>query len=122
MTKTAGIIKKKLGTKSLNELITDDEFRNSIFHRFAVLKLPLRKGLIKYQIIHINFICLEDISLAEQALVRKVVRRSILTTVTETKSLLRELKTESDHDQALEERATRLDLAKKQLNKLLEIL
>ena len=56
MTKTAGIIKKKLGTKSLKELITDDEFRNSIFHRFAVLKLPLRKGLIKYQIIHINFI------------------------------------------------------------------
>lgn len=107
MTKTAGIIKKKLGTKSLKELIKDDEFRNSIFHRFAVLKLPLRK---------------EDISLAEQALVRKVVRRNILTTVTDTKSLLRELNTESDHDQALEERATRLDLAKRQLNKLLEIL
>ena len=44
MTKTAGIIKKKLGTKSLKELIKDEEFRNSIFHRFAVLKLPLRKG------------------------------------------------------------------------------
>ena len=44
MTKTAGIIKKKLGTKSLKELINDEEFRNSIFHRFAVLKLPLRKG------------------------------------------------------------------------------
>ena len=46
MTKTAGIIKKKLGTKSLKELINDEEFRNSIFHRFAVLKLPLRKGFI----------------------------------------------------------------------------
>ena len=44
MAKTAGIIKKKLGTKSLKELIKDEEFRNSIFHRFAVLKLPLRKG------------------------------------------------------------------------------
>ena len=48
MTKTAGIIKKKLGTKSLKELINDEEFRNSIFQRFAVLKLPLRKGFIFY--------------------------------------------------------------------------
>jgi len=107
MTKTAGIIKKKLGTKSLKELINDEEFRNSIFHRFAVLKLPLRK---------------EDISLAELSAVRKVVKKNILATVTETKSLLQELKTESEHDQALEERSRRLDLAKKQLNKLLEIL
>lgn len=107
MTKTAGIIKKKLGTKSLKELINDEEFRNSIYHRFAVLKLPLRK---------------EDISLAELSAVRKVVKKNILATVTETKSLLRELKTESEHDQALEERSRRLDLAKKQLNKLLEIL
>lgn len=107
MTKTAGIIKKKLGTKSLKELINDEEFRNSIFHRFAVLKLPLRK---------------EDISLAELSAVRKVVKNNILAAVTETKSLLRELKTESYHDQALEERSRNLDLAKKQLNKLLEIL
>ena len=60
--------------------------------------------------------------MAELSAVRKVVRKNILTTVTETKSLLRELKSESDHDQVLEERTKRLDLAKKQLNKLLEIL
>ena len=44
MAKTSSIIKRKLGNKSLQELIQDDEFRNSIFHRFAVLKIPLRKG------------------------------------------------------------------------------
>ena len=60
--------------------------------------------------------------MAELSAVRKVVRKNILATVTETKSLLRELKTESDHDQVLEERTKRLDLAKRQLNKLLEIL
>ncbi len=73
-------------------------------------------------IIYLFLYVLEDISLAELSAVRKVVRKNILTTVTETKSLLRELKSESDHDQVLEERAKRLDLAKKQLNKLLEIL
>ena len=73
-------------------------------------------------IIYLFLYVLEDISLAELSAVRKVVRKNILTTVTETKSLLRELKTESDHDQVLEERTKRLDLAKKQLNKLLEIL
>ena len=60
--------------------------------------------------------------MAELSAVRKVVRKNILTTVTETKSLLRELKTESDHDQVLEERTKKLDLAKRQLSKLLEIL
>ena len=60
--------------------------------------------------------------MAELSAVRKVVRKNILATVTETKSLLRELKTESDHDQVLEERTKKLDLAKRQLNKLLEIL
>lgn len=73
-------------------------------------------------IIYLFLYVLEDISLAELSAVRKVVRKNILTTVTETKSLLRELKSESDHDQVLEERTKRLDLAKKQLNKLLEIL
>ena len=73
-------------------------------------------------IIYLFLYVLEDISLAELSAVRKVVRKNILTTVTETKSLLRELKTESDHDQVLGERTKRLDLAKKQLNKLLEIL
>ena len=73
-------------------------------------------------IIYLFLYVLEDISLAELSAVRKVVRKNILTTVTETKSLLRELKSESDHDQVLEERTKRLDLAKKQLNKLLEII
>ena len=73
-------------------------------------------------IIYLFLYVLEDISLAELSAVRKVVRKNILTTVTETKSLLKELKSESDHDQVLEERAKRLDLAKKQLNKLLEII
>ena len=44
MAKAEKIIKNKLRTMSMPDLIRDKEFRNSIFHRFAVLKLPLREG------------------------------------------------------------------------------
>ena len=44
MAKAEKIIKNKLRTMSIPDLIRDKEFRNSIFHRFAVLKLPLREG------------------------------------------------------------------------------
>ena len=60
--------------------------------------------------------------MAELAAVRKVVRENILSAVTNTKSLLSELKTESYHDEGVRDRSRRLDLAKVQLKKLLEII
>ena len=42
--KTEEIIESKLKSKTLQDLVQDDDFRDSIFQRFAVLKIPLREG------------------------------------------------------------------------------
>ena len=44
--KTDQIIESKLQTKSLQDLVQDEEFRDSIFQRFAFLKIPLRERKI----------------------------------------------------------------------------
>ena len=48
-----------LRAKSMADLLEDEEFRNTIFRRFAALKLPLREGnnenyyvVIKHGILH----------------------------------------------------------------------
>ena len=42
--KTEEIIGSKLKSESLQDLVKDDEFKESIFQRFAALRLPLREG------------------------------------------------------------------------------
>jgi len=108
MAKAEKIIKNKLRTMSIPDLIRDKEFRNSIFHRFAVLKLPLRE---------------EDISIAEVSAVRKVVKNNIESAMSETKSLLTELKKDVNDVNVnnLNERSDRLHNARKQLQKLLDL-
>jgi len=75
--KTLGIIKSKVGSSSLQDLLGDTDFKNSVFYRFAIMKLPLRD---------------EDIPVAELAEVKKVVRNNIIATAEETRDLLKELK------------------------------
>ena len=65
----------------------------------------------------------EDIPVAELAEVKKVIHNNIVTAAGETKELLKELKKDiseesNDNDEA---RAHRLDDARRQLKKLLEI-
>ena len=123
--KSEEIIKKKLKTMSLEQLMKDGEFRDSIFQRFAVLKLPLREGVswaLAFKA-YFKFFISEDISVAEVCAVKRVVEENILSTVTETRSLLAELKNsiqEIDLDNR-NVRSERLRVARNQLQKLLDI-
>ena len=123
--KSEEIIKKKLKTMSLEQLMKDGEFRDSIFQRFAVLKLPLREGVswaLAFKA-YFKFFISEDISVAEVSAVKRVVEENILSTVTETRSLLAELKNsiqEIDLDNR-NVRSERLRVARNQLQKLLDI-
>lgn len=123
--KSEEIIKKKLKTMSLKQLMKDGEFRDSIFQRFAVLKLPLREGVSWAHAFKasLKFCISEDISVAEVSAVKRVVEENILSTVTETRSLLAELKNsiqEIDLDNR-NVRSERLRVARNQLQKLLDI-
>jgi len=107
--KALAMIKSKVGSSSLQDLLGDTDFKNSVFYRFAIMKLPLRD---------------EDIPVAELAEVKKVVRNNIIATAEETRDLLKELKkdvTEGSNENA-EVRAQRLDNARRQLKKLLKII
>jgi len=107
--KTLTIIKSKLGSSSLKDLLGDTDFKNSVFYRFAIMRLPLRE---------------EDIPVAELAEVKKVVRSNIIAAAEETRELLRELKKDisQENNENEEARAQRLDEARRQLKKLLEII
>jgi len=107
--KALAMIKSKVGSFSLQDLLGDADFKNSVFYRFAIMKLPLRN---------------EDIPVAELAEVKKVVRNNIISTAEETRDLLKELKKDvtegsNENDEA---RAQRLDNARRQLKKLLKII
>jgi len=107
--KALAMIKSKVGSSSLQDLLGDADFKNSVFYRFAIMKLPLRD---------------EDIPVAELAEVKKVVRNNIIATAEETRDLLKELKkdvTEGSNENE-EVRAQRLDNARRQLKKLLKII
>jgi len=107
--KALAMIKSKVGSSSLQDLLGDTDFKNSVFYRFAIMKLPLRD---------------EDIPVAELAEVKKVVRNNIISTAEETRDLLKELKkdvTEGSNENE-EVRAQRLDNARRQLKKLLKII
>ena len=66
----------------------------------------------------------EDIPVAELAEVKKVVRSNIIAAAEETRELLRELKKDisQENNENEEARAQRLDEARRQLKKLLEII
>jgi len=42
--KALAMIKSKVGSSSLQDLLGDADFKNSVFYRFAIMKLPLRDG------------------------------------------------------------------------------
>ena len=71
---------------------------------------------------HLIYIA-EDIYVAELMATTKVIKNSILTTVAETKSLLEDLKTNTieANTSNLGERSKTLNLARIQLQKLLDI-
>lgn len=106
--KTLSVIRSKLGSSSVQDLLGDTDFKNSVFYRFAIMRLPLRE---------------EDIPVAELSEVKKVIHNNIVTAAEETKELLKELKKDiSEESNANDEaRAHRLDDARRQLKKLLEI-
>jgi len=106
--KSLSVIRSKLGSSSVQDLLGDTDFKNSVFYRFAIMRLPLRE---------------EDIPVAELAEVKKVIHNNIVTAAEETKELLKELKKDiSEESNANDEaRAHRLDDARRQLKKLLEI-
>lgn len=107
--KALAMIKSKVGSSSLQDLLGDADFKNSVFYRFAIMKLPLRD---------------EDIPVAELAEVKKVVRNNIISTAKETRDLLKELKKDviDENNENEEARAQRLDNARRQLKKLLRII
>jgi len=49
--KALAMIKSKVGSSSLQDLLGDTDFKNSVFYRFAIMKLPLRDGKLEYAII-----------------------------------------------------------------------
>jgi len=107
--KTLQVIKSKLNNHSIQDLLKDSEFKDSVFYRFAVMKLPLRE---------------EDIPVAELAEIKKVVHNNIITATEETKNLLKELRKDVGGTASNDEegRSKRIDAARKQLKKLLEII
>lgn len=68
---------------------------------------------------HLIYIA-EDIYVAELMATKRVIKNNILTTVAETKSLLEDLKTNTNTSN-LGERSKTLNLARIQLQKLLDI-
>jgi len=106
--KTLQVIKSKLRSGSIQDLLGDTDFKNSVFYRFAIMKLPLRE---------------EDIPVAELSEVKKVIRNNIVAAAEETRELLKELKRDitAKNSTSEDERAKRLDNARRQLQKLLEI-
>ena len=88
------------------------------------MKLPLREGrMFLNPYLKIYFSSSEDIPVAELSEIKKVIRTNIVTAVEETKELLRELKRDitAQNNDNEEERAKRIDDARRQLQKLLEI-
>jgi len=106
--KTLQVIKSKLKNGSIQDLLGDTDFKSSVFYRFAIMKLPLRE---------------EDIPVAELSEVKKVIRNNIVTAAEETRELLKELKRDitAKNNNSEDERAKRLNNARRQLQKLLEI-
>lgn len=109
MLETYRIIRSRLKHKSTKRLLEDEEFINSVFYRFAIMRLPLRP---------------EDIPVSELAEIKNVVRSSLASVMEDTKELLRELRRDIIEEDEVdeEERAKRIDIAKRKLQKLLEII
>ena len=88
------------------------------------MKLPLREGRMLFiPYLKMYFYSSEDIPVAELSEIKKVIRTNIVTAVEETKALLKELKRDinAQNNDNEEERTKRIDDARRQLQKLLEI-
>jgi len=106
---TYSTIRSKLQSSSTARLVEDEDFINSVFYRFAVMKLPLRAV---------------DIPVSELAEIRRVVKSNLSGVMEDTRALLRELRKDIIQGDSIgqRERADRIDQAKRQLQRLLDII
>jgi len=106
MAKSHAMIKSKLQRFPTKMLLKDKDFVDSVFIRFALMKLPLRT---------------QDIDVSEAFQISKVLQKSMAKASVETRSLLADLRNDSFDEDDGRDRASAIDESRRQLQKLLKI-
>jgi len=107
MARSHNIIKSKLGRFPKQMLLKDRDFIDSVFFRFAMMKMPLRT---------------EDIGVAESFQIHKVLHSNIAKASDQTRSLLSELRKDTFDEEEDADRAKAIDKSRRELQKLLKII
>jgi len=106
MTKSDDMIKAKLKRFPMKMLLKDRDFIDSVFIRFALMRLPLRT---------------QDIDMSESFQINKVLQASMAQASAETRSLLEDLRTDPLQGDDGRDRAQAIDQSRRQLQRLLNI-
>merc|ERR1719431_1279634 len=106
MTKSDDMIQAKLKRFPMEMLLKDRDFIDSVFIRFALMKLPLRT---------------QDIDVSESFQINKVLQASMAQASAETRSLLEDLRTDPLQGDDGRDRAQAIDQSRRQLQRLLNI-
>jgi len=106
MHRSKDIIQTKLRRFPMHMLLKDRDFIDSVFFRFALMKLPLRT---------------EDIDLSESFEINKVLKKNMAEASKETRSLLEDLRNNDSSDERATDRAKAIDQSRRQLQNLLKI-
>jgi len=106
MTKSDDMIQAKLKRFPMEMLLKDRDFIDSVFIRFALMKLPLRT---------------QDIDVSESFQINKVLQASMAQASAETRSLLEDLRTHPLQGDDGRDRAQAIDQSRRQLQRLLNI-
>jgi len=106
MTKSDDMIQDKLKRFPMEMLLRDRDFIDSVFTRFALMRLPLRT---------------QDIDVSESFQINKVLQASMAQASAETRSLLEDLRTDPLQGEEGRDRAQAIDQSRRQLQRLLNI-
>jgi len=106
MTHSDEMIQAKLRRYPMEMLLRDRDFIDSVFIRFALMRLPLRT---------------QDIDVSESFQINKVLQASMAQASAETRSLLEDLRTDPLQGGDARDRAQAIDQSRRQLQKLLNI-
>merc|ERR1719481_418463 len=106
MEKSHNMIQTKIRRFPLEMLLKDKDFVDSVFIRFALMRLPLRT---------------QEIDVSEGFQISKVLQASMAQASAETRSLLEDLRSEPLEGDDRGDRARAIDQSRRQLQKLLNI-